>query len=382
MATTPYQPNFVMNLPYRNKLPTTAYGPYFKNIDVLSHLKEENPEYRTSTIEKNYIWQPHLGPFVGVDIELVDQESILIADPNAQQNLHPDDRKHLHYSGLEKGKGKAVKASFDQQSKPWWLRNTTYMENNPFNLQKVKEEDPRQRAAELKKKLADPHMDHFSPEYIEKTFSCVEDTIKRLEAQNKHRKLVSVTPVVPLQETNNNNNKTSRKRIHSLVRFDEDPKIVVNVVNDQNNIEQDGESVTKKYKIDDSIVANVREPASSKDGVTNTFKGLEVTLVAPVIKDNENNNDSPTKQSKKVSLNSDEQLLYEWVKDYRMEIHTDEQTCNFVFLVHEERDPTVSANHRPATKVHYFPVASRVDMKKLTLENSSPQDCVVLREDY
>lgn len=353
--SAPYHPNFVVNLPYRNKLPSAPYGPYFKNVDILTHLKDEFPEYRTSTIEKNYVWQPHLGPLVGIDIDLVDQESILVADVNAQQNLAPSDRKYLHYSSNEKGKGKSSKASFDEQTKPWWLRNTTYMENNPFNVQsKIIEEDPGKRTAELKKKLAEPHLDHFSQEYVERTFSSVDETIKRLEAQNKNKKIVYNIPVLPLEDQIPSSKK--RKRIHSLVRFDEDPKVVVNVVT-----VQDDEQTSKKYKIDDSIATNVREPLPSKDGAT-TVKGLEVTLVAPAAKDDSYNR-------KKT------EHLFEWVKDYRMEIHTDPLGCNFIFLLDEEDKEQLP------TKVKYFPIASRVDMKKLTLDNSMPQDCLVVRED-
>lgn len=346
----PRQPNFAINLKYRNKLPSAPYGPYFKNVDILTSLKTELPEYRTSTIEKNYVWQPHLGPFVGINIDLVDQDSILVTDTN--QNLHSEDRKYINYVSNDKVKGKKT---FDQQSKPWWLRNTTYLENNPFNKgSKLSEDDPRTRALELKKKLTNPNLDHYSTEYIDGTFTKVEETVKRLQAQNKDKKtLVASHPVMPLLEeniSNINGSDLNRKRLHSLVRFDEDPKVVVNLVSTYD----ESAPKSKKYKIDDSVVTNVREPVK-KDGVA-LAKGVDVTLVAPVMEDE-------TYHQKKS------EHLYEWVKDYRMEVHQDAANTNFVILLNEEEN-----------QVLYFPVSSRIDMKKLTLENSIPQDCFIIRE--
>eukprot|EP01040_Poterioochromonas_malhamensis_P002384 gene2384-2531_t len=346
---TPYQPNFVINLPYRNKIPPAPYGPYFKTIDILTSLKDEVPEYRTSTIEKNYVWQPHFGPDVGINIDLVDHDSILVADANAQANIHPDDRKYINYVSNDKVKGKYQKSSFDQQSKPWWLRNTTYLENNPFNKSStLKEENPKHRTRDLKKKLADPLLEQFSIEYIDKTFSLTDETVQRLQNQNKDKKkLVSSKPIMPLFEGDNTGR--SKKRLHSLVRFDEDPKFVVNAVSGA------GEGKFKKYKIDDSIATNVRDPVS-KDNTT-TAKGVDITLVAPVAED------------ENYSRNKEEHL-YEWVKDYRMEVHQDAPNSNFVVIVDEENQ-----------KVHYLAIDSRIDMKKLTLDQSIPQDCLVIRED-
>jgi hypothetical protein len=360
----PHQPNFVVNLPYRNKLPSAPYGPYFKTIDVLSSLKGDFPEYRTSTIEKNYVWQPHFGPDVGINIDLVDQDSILVSDAQAAQNLHPDDKKYLNYLSNEKAKGNR-KATFDQQSKPWWLRNTTYLENNPFRLNnKLKDEDPKLRALELKKKLVDPSADHYSEEYVEKTFSMVDETIKRLELQNKTKKqIVSSVLIVPFIVDYSINdeeeeNKASKKRLFSLVRYDEDPKVVVNLVKvDDNDDSTATGQQAKKYKVDDSIVTNVRNPLSSRDETTNQSKGLEVTLVAPMMDDN---SFSRKKQ----------QHLYKWVKDYRMETHIDPANSNFIVMINEQ-----------SGKAEFFPIASRIDMKKLNLDHSLPQDCLVIRDE-
>ena len=86
------------------------------------------------------------------------------------------------------------------------------------------------------------------------------------------------------------------------------------------------------------------------------MKGLVVTVVAPVAEDES--------YSRKKS-----EHLFEWVKDYRMEVHQDGANTNYALLIDEEN-----------SSVFYLPITSRVDMKKLTLENSIPQDCFVIRD--
>ena len=325
-------PAFLYSLTYKNKLPTAPYGPYFKRIEILTSLKDEAPEYRMSTIEKNYVWQPHFGNEVGIQLDLVDQDSILVSEQTEQ--IHPDDRLYINYSGSDRRK---TDLSIDQ-NKPWWLRNTTYLENNPFNTKsKLREEDPKVFVESLQKRLKNPKLDHYSAEYVESTFTTVDKTVEDLKKANASKKtLVSSQPIFPI-------NLTGKKRSYSLIRFDEDPKLIVEKI-----------STTKKYRIDDSIITNIRPPTVLEEGTK--AKGLDVTLVAPFV---ENNGSSKT-----------EEQLYEWVRDYRMEFYAEQNDDNFVILVNEDDD-----------NVEYLAVNARIDLKKIIGDYVVPEDSLVKRVD-
>ena len=70
---------FICQPQFHNSLPNAPCGPYFKQVDLL-HPYADFATYRASSLEKNYVWQPHFPPDLGIRLNLVDQESILNPD--------------------------------------------------------------------------------------------------------------------------------------------------------------------------------------------------------------------------------------------------------------------------------------------------------------
>jgi len=68
-------------------------------------------------------------------------------------------------------------------------------------------------------------------------------------------------------------------------------------------------------------------------------------------------------------------IEYRWVKDYRMEMHTNEHKDCFVF-VYDKSDETNSLN------MEYYPIDTRIEMKKLNPEESLPHDALVKRDHH
>jgi len=130
MQTLPAD-EFIIKLKFANNLPNAPSGPFLKSIPYVNNgsysslYDNKFPEYRTSTLEKGYTWQPHFGPDLGIQLDLVDQDSILETD---HQTVDQSDLKYLTGS-VDSGRAKLAQLD---QSKPLWLRNTTYMENNLF----------------------------------------------------------------------------------------------------------------------------------------------------------------------------------------------------------------------------------------------------------
>lgn len=99
---------------------------------ILIHPLSKYGEYKLSTLEKNYTWLPHVSVDINMNIDLVDQEAMLylpdkpVLDPMDELYLKPVNTSNLH------GSSNLSKANIKGPN-PWWLRNTTYLENNLFS---------------------------------------------------------------------------------------------------------------------------------------------------------------------------------------------------------------------------------------------------------
>lgn len=353
---------FQINLPFRNTVPVLPCGPYFRKLEFppQSNSSTAVPEYRTSTLEKNYVWQPHLGPMVGVDLDLVDQESILQPKESQQHPLDPSEVKFLSgsFSSI-KGKGKGKLKVIDQAAKPWWLRNTTYLENNVFHKPTLtNDDDVLAKSRENKGKQLDLTKDIFSAAYIEESFASVEDTtMNKLQEFNPGKKMEWCVPVLPVLYENSG--LESRKRQHSLIRFDEDPAKITALPTGHDLNNGNDEHKSKYFKHLDALVMNIRPPAVA-DVVTRTNNCFEATLVAPMradaaalsqpLEDEENEGD----------------IRFEWMRDYQMELQDMNLTDSFMLVIDKK-----------SLSARYFPISSRIDMKKSN--RPMPHDCVVSR---
>ncbi|RYH08995.1 hypothetical protein EON65_40490 [archaeon] len=326
-----FKQNFNIKFQYRNSLPPPPCGPYFMPLEILTSLNQGLPEYRTSSLEKAHVWQPHFGPDLGLKLDLPDMESVLVSDQ--QHLLDPEDLKYLTAT-QEKGRGKLK--DFDQASKPWWLRNTTYLENNPFNMGKLKDEDLVQKNSEARKRALEAGKDSYDVEAIEESFEVVDKFVESLLAQNPGVTIEWSLPILPY--CNSTGEVSSKKR--SLVRFDEDPLQVVNAHG------------VKKFRADHAIITNERQVVKDNGKVQD--KLLDVTVIAPHADQEENG-------------------VYDWVKDYRMEVK-DEDAKDCFLLVQD-------IGGEGADTVSFVPLVGRIDLHKLPLEKSKPLTATITRDD-
>ena len=116
---------FLIDLQFQNNLPNAPSGPFLRKLG-LYHKFDRFAEYKTSTLEKKHVWQFHLGPDCGLNLDFVDQDSILVESD--MKELDVDEQAYL--KGNQKKS--SSKKDLDESDKPWWLRSTTYMENDLF----------------------------------------------------------------------------------------------------------------------------------------------------------------------------------------------------------------------------------------------------------
>lgn len=380
MDSSVVRDEYLLNLKFRNSLPSAPSGPFLKNVKI-THSFDEFPEYCTSTLEKNYIWQPHFGPDLGIKIDLVDQEAILAEDKGAF--LDQSDIKYLS-GNVEKGRGKTKQ--IDDSNKPWWLRNTTYMENNLYNVAKVKSKAAvASETISAKRPVLDYDRDMLSTSFINESFDIVSKTVADLIAKSGTNKLVRDLSLVPMEDSAPSVGVSFADRLHSLVRFDEDPVVVIGSANSNGNGEEGYSSsssmkasgpASKRRKVDTGLITNLRENVKSAE--LSNHHVLEVSLVSPLVT-------TTTATTAATDAASSGEALYSWVKDYRMDVQPSQQQDLFLFVM--QRDSTLNSTSNGngsgevvEGSVQYFPIRARVDMHKMNPEDSRPHDCVVLRE--
>lgn len=363
--------DFQISLKYQNNLPSAPSGPFFKHVGLF-HSFEKFGEYRLSSLEKNHVWQPHFGPDIGLNLDLVDQEAMLIQDQGGIPPV-PDqaDLKYLH-GIVDKGRGK--QKQIDQSSKPWWLRNTTYMENNLFNTVINKNHDVESTIKlneQKRKQMGDVH-DPFSEEFIESSFRLLDKTIADLRRKAKGGVSWEI-PLLPLdlpenlQQPDGGNDKS-----YSLVRFDEDPlvSLSVDIAKKEGGGSEEVDPATKRRRITQAIATNFRQSQNEDLQFGKASSTIEVSLVAPTAADSAGAVAVPR--------------LFEWVRDYRMEVADTRVEDGFLVVIGPvqaaDGSGAASANASvpAAGSAGYFAIRSRVDMKKMSAEDSRPHDCTVL----
>ncbi|KAJ1414466.1 hypothetical protein B484DRAFT_454808, partial [Ochromonadaceae sp. CCMP2298] len=282
--------DFLISFKYQNHLPNAPSGPFLKSIDVMATFNAL-PAYRTSTLETGYVWQPHFGADLGLNVDLVDQEAVLALDTQA---LDQADLKYLT-GPVDKSRGKT--REIDQSQKPWWLRNTTYMQNNQSQHTRQSTSNAEIIKQRVGAKIS--NQDILSAEYINESFESVEQAVLDLIKQNPKKRVLQVLPVIPLDPPSGPH-AAFLSKIHSLVRFDEDPELKiraeaagVTVAALKQSIgakhsqtlvpgrAQAAQAVNKRLKLDVGIVTNVRQSAKTE---STKARLVQVSLVSPQVR--------------------------------------------------------------------------------------------------
>ena len=367
--------DFICLPQFHNSLPNAPSGPYLKNIE-LSHRYIEFSQYRTSSLEKNYIWQPHFGPDLGLRLDLVDQEAILnpISMRN-EDNIDASEMRLLKGDAPERGRGKL--RSLDGGEKPWWLRNTTYLENNLYSsVVQVSNTD-------FKRKRVGAAFVTGIEAFVA-SFDDVELNVRRLakEAREKlHTDIEWSIPVLPGSDLGD---------YLAVARFDEDPDTIR-----KEAVPSGGEEEVPVPAVNEavySILANIRQinpdEENTKTSLTSFFTSLvlpsDEKYVPPVVA-SESNGDVDSEEMKKNGGDSNTEngnstnVLFKWTKNYSMDVNT-KQDDSFILTVQEPStggSMSASSSRGQARTVSYHPVRSRLLLKKVT--DNDEHEAVVTR---
>lgn len=319
---------FAINLQFQNSLPPSYGHGLYSKVDFNDFNPEDAQVYgrRTSSLEKKHLWEANADPFCGMRPNLVDQDRLLrySTDP-----LDSSDAKLLHsqkQSTTTLGNNGARGVTDDQ--KPYWLRNTTYLENNPFNkYSNNNEEEAFEAHRETRKRQAVE--DIFDKELVVQSFTKCEEVIKNEQGPKKKRKVVSVFPIVP--------DSLLGSVSTVLVRFDEDLS---------SNLRSAPEAEHH------AMVVNVREPPSRE--LTKKAGLFHATVVIPTATEGADRDVSSS-------------TSHRWFRDFRMEMQDVNLDDSFLLVVDR---------HEKAAK--YLPVRARTDMKRLDFHSSIPADVNVV----
>ena len=332
---------FLFSLKFQNSLPNAPSGPFFKKVPFNSITHQPLQGYRVSTLEKSYIWQPNFGQDLGINLDLVDKEAVLVPENSNKVELEA----YLTENN-EKVRGKNLPIT--QDDKPFWLRSTTYMSNDVFRpVLKSRDDDIKVKSSKLLASEGDLE-DTTSISYIEDTFKSVDETVSNLKKQEKRKLLFSI-PLLPLEAS------TIRKRTFSIVQFDED----VGIVKQENN---SNEPKKRSNIIESSIITNVR--------LGKNLVGASSLLESSLVSANIANAPSSSTSSDEGNSNHSE-VVYGWVKDYEMKLQSHHMEDSFLFFLNENEPSVVS----------YMPFSARIEMKKLGMDDSTPHECLVTRTD-
>eukprot|EP01033_Poteriospumella_lacustris_P009046 gene9047-6498_t len=312
---------FNLNIQFQNNLPSTHGHGLYAKVDFADFHPEDALRYgrRTSSLEKKHMWEASADPFCGMKINLVDQDKLL---RHSTEPVDSADMKLLYsqkQSTSTLGNNGARGVTDDQ--KPYWLRNTTYLENNPFNKYSNNNEEEAFEAhrESRKRKVVE---DIFSKEKVAQTFAKCEEVIKSEGGPRKKGKVVGVFPIVP----------DALLGVVSavLVRFDEDLSSTLS-----------SDKAANRH----TMVVNTREPPARELG---TKAGVfHSTVVTPARDQDE----------------ATEGITHQWFRDYRMEMHDANLDDSYLLIV-DPQDKTA----------RYLPVRTRTDMKRLEFQQSVPRD--------
>lgn len=375
--------DFICIPQFHNTIPSAPSGPYLKNIDQQNRY-QDFAVYKTSSLEKNYIWQPHFGPDLGLRLDLVDQEAIL--NPISIRNedvIDASEMRLLKGDAPDRGRGKL--RSLEGGEKPWWLRNTTYLENNLYSsvVQTSNNDFKRKR---------DGAVFVSGIETFISSFDSVEVNVKKLgrEAREKLGTQIEWSiPVLPSEDVSN---------YFVLARFDEDPDTTLN------HVPVEGEETSPTFnEAMYGILANIKQrnpdEENTKSSMTSFYTSFVlpsdekyVPLVSPVVnggavganETGEEKDDALTATDKNESegsapkseddvkpsgtmINSNS-ILYKWMKNFSMDVNT-KQDDSFILTIDVPSgaaSASASSEKDSRGSVSYHSVRSKLLLKKVT----------------
>jgi hypothetical protein len=333
------QDDFLVDFKYNNALPPVPSGPFFSDFGMVESFQLLR-NYKMSSLEKSYIWQPHPDPLVGIDIDLVDMEHMFKGN---NVLLNSDGKEDLRYLDVNDSKNKKDESS-KTPNELSWLRSTTHM-GSGLTFQKGTIGSDKEGNKKIKMHFTE-NSDPLSVAYIEKSFTLVNETLaKEVSKQAKHRNTVVYSaPLLPY------NNDETRDYCH--VRFDELP--YYSSLHSSNNLQTDSSIDTSKNIVHNSIVSNIRRSAKNANKFT-------VSVVSSHKNSNANSMD--------VDNNIDDKSVhYDWISDFDMSI--DREKSSYIFVLDKTKK-----------EAQYLPYYNRIYLKKANIEDIAPCEAFVSRRE-
>lgn len=339
------QEEFICAPPFHNSLPMVPMGPTFK-INNSSRPFSEFAAYRVTSLERDYIWQPHYGPDLNIKLDLVDQDSILILDKPGT-GTGPADSRNI----LNSDRSRPIRGTSQDSKKHSWLKRTIYLTNDLGEV--VKRTDVEKQQSENRKRSIGDDEGVCSKDCIDASFDSI-DTRTRISLEkmksngvNNNARIEWMAPILP--------DSTRWSRDMNLILFDEDPEEVA-VAND----DIDHTVAKNQNRVLHSILSNSRALPSDNEAVNGHV--IAVSLISP---DSSILNDS----SKNIS-NTDEDIEYSWMRDYKTHIRMNASVMDGTFILHA--DPLGRC-------AYYCPMSSKLEMKRLKVEDSDQHTANVMR---
>lgn len=348
---------------FYNNLPSVSSGPFFKNME-LPHSFEDYSTYSLSSLERSYVWKPHFGSDVGIKFDLVDQESVLISD-HAVNVTNVIEAKTLGPPNDRVRRGDAI----INKNLPW-LKRTTYLTNDLFTSKsKFKTADELDAARNALK--TNDGKSHYSKEYIDSSFEAVERlTVQSLQKKRSRTMASGDAPTVEwsipiLPDTD------LLGQVLSMIQYDVNPATIMSelsasdaaIKTEEAILEGDDQQVMKK-RILSSVLANIRSTGGEPETGNSSFS---VSLISPT---DEDLAQAISLTETKCDAVSPSPLLYEWIRDYRMEIFSQFKETGTFFI---------RADSTGSTAATYSQLLSKLELKKLNTEESDPHQANVYR---
>jgi len=335
--------HFLVNMTFQNHLPAVPSGPFFKKVGI-SHTFAEFAQYRTSSLEKSYVWEPHFGPDVNIRLDLVDQDAILDKAQRYPAHLDLDKETKAYTSLADRGGRGSLSKKRESLQSSWWLRETVYNENSLFKSGTHGTSSLKSTKAQAPVALVDP----FSVDFIQQSFDAASKPLSSFKELGEVEWSMPILPHVSFGDSP-----------YSWVRFDEDPAgapILASLMDPNAQassstlLEEDNAADlgNQRKRVRTSLLTNARE----KEG--GNKQSYAITMIVPT--------SEPAQDATEVK--------YEWLRDFHMNIAKQNATDSFVLLVDEENQ----------TDARMFLVSNQLEMGKLQPSEIRVADAHVTRQ--
>mmetsp|Transcript_12571 Transcript_12571/g.18990 ORF Transcript_12571/g.18990 Transcript_12571/m.18990 type:complete len:382 (-) Transcript_12571:101-1246(-) len=326
---------FICTPQFKNPLPSVPSGPFFRTVE-LPHSSADFAVYTVSSLEKQYIWQPHHGADVGLHLDLVDQDAVLCT---TQKSGPVVDAKFL----TEK------RANVSNLGRIPFLKRPIYSTNDLFdNVNKFKGSEELEKGfKDTKMRSIGDKLNPFESNFISMTFDTVDQKTSSLVPTKRSTSGTPTMewsiPVLPESDDLWGQNL-------SLVIFTDDAL---------DSLSPDDGGASKRRKVCRSIATNIRPVEVKDEKLADGLMVRALSLTAPEQKETEEDD----------ALNTDS-VEYDWIGDFRMDIKSKKLDDHFEFSIDEKNGACT-----------YCPLRSRIDLRRLKASLAEPHRVSVRHRD-